>query len=265
MIQDRKLENNRTCSTMLRMLRSHSSIWQVLAFAATYMCYGQVSAAEDPTDKLLRGWISRSIYVSQNQNGSPSLFVRKQPIRAHIRTDIAAIHADASTAITSLAKSFKLGHEFTSDSANLIVATASSIADGDKPSRILLHELGLPERAIDQVAASSGWSTGCGVYVFGDRFGQISGSIAVADERLSSEKLRDCIVFGIVYGFGVGVKERRTFDAQTGFVPYVILASVLSSCIAKLESLTGNVSSPTDMERMYVDCAFERLRVGLLR
>ncbi len=143
--------------------------------------------------------------------------------------------------------------------SNLIVAVDSGVNDGDKPSRSFLQKLGLPDPAIRIVAESRNWSSGCGFYNFGDANGNISVSIVAGDKRLDSDRLKDCIISGILFSFGLRAKTNATIDTSKFYLQYLLLASALRFCENKLKTSEESNSSAERLQDAFVDCAAARI------
>jgi len=108
-------------------------------------------SASDSLDQVLRAWISQNISFVKDRENRDTLFIRKRPVRAHVRSDDPEINTQARGAISNLADAFGLEHTFTTDRMNLFVATAEGIAGSAKPSKRVLSGLGLPSSAVDQI------------------------------------------------------------------------------------------------------------------
>jgi hypothetical protein len=164
----------------------------LVAFAALVGPFAAQGASED-LDQVLRGWILQNVSFYKDQQNRETLFIRKRPVRAYIRSDVPEVTTEARNAVANLANAFGLEYSFTTSDVNMIIATAVDIAGGGKPNRGLLGSLGLPGSAIDTIADTTKWETGCGTYGSRDNDGRVSFSLALGDKGLSPKNLNHAL------------------------------------------------------------------------
>jgi hypothetical protein len=225
----------------------------IVAFLMIFIVKTSVQA-EDVNDSLNR-WLRSNIFFSTAQDGSAALFVRKKGVRARVISDTSDVTTEITRAIGALSTSFGLNYEFTAEAPNLIVAIGNSINDGDKPNKSFLKELGLPDPAIEIVSQTRNWSSGCGFYSFTGRDGHISASIVAGDKRLTVERLKDCVISGVIFSFGLRTRASATFDTSQGYIQYLLLASAIAACEGKQAStgLNGEIINS------YTKCITDKL------
>jgi hypothetical protein len=209
---------------------------------------------------ILKEWTAQNIYVANDQNGRPKLFVRTGPVRAYIQSGAGSVVPEVRNTIEALSDMFQLTSEFTLNNPNLVVAVAPNIAENGHPNRALLAQLGLPSLAIDLIKQD--WSSGCGAHSFADRQGRISVSIVVADTRLGPDGMRDCIQTGVLYAFGLRVKFTSALNATHGTVPYFLLARALRSC-RQIDTEERGDASLRSIENKYAECMADFLEAIL--
>jgi hypothetical protein len=226
----------------------------LLVVGTTEWSYG----AEE-LDNVLRGWVGQNVHFVKDQEGKDTIFMRKQSVRADIRSEQDDVQTTARTAIVNLANAFGLEFEFTAATPNLLVVSASGIAEGGKPNRPLLRSLGAPDVAINFLPESESWSTGCGAYAYWNKNGRVAYAIVAGDPNIASS-LGRCMVTGILNGFGLRSRTRDFINNSDDYVQYLLLARALATCDNDIES-----SGPTDESRRdrYIDCTVGRLKTRL--
>ena len=209
-------------------------------------------------DKVLREWVAHNIYFENSR----FLLIRKRAVRADIRSDDPKIVAEARDAISILAGAFGLDVQFVTSGGNLFVVTADGVAEPDgTPKASLLASLGITESGIKTITALTRWRSGCGNYSSRDSQGQISASVIAADKSLPPEKIRTCVVTGILYSFGLRTKGREALDSPTDYVQFLLLARSLAACDHKLSA--EKVDDATSVPDLYVGCIVNRLKSKL--
>jgi hypothetical protein len=254
--------------TLSRVSRAHAFLSRLLLIGSILLApslFGAViaTAGPDELDQVLRAWIMENVTFEKGQENRETLFIRKRPVRAYIRSDDAGIVAGASSAIANLADAFGLKYEFGSTRVNLLIATAERITD-DKglPDRALLRSLGLTEAGADHIAVdANAWSTGCGLYDSRGDDGRLSVSIAVAEKSLATKnKLRSCVVTGVLFSFGLRIKGKTMLEDPNDYIQFLLLARAITYC----ENQLGAENAQTTPTReAYLQCLVGRLKVKL--
>jgi hypothetical protein len=236
-----------------------------LLFALALACGAAARSAASPelVEKPLRDWVTETIVVQAGPLGRPTAFIRRDAVRAYILSNDQSLVAEVQDTIANLAAAFGLQHEFTGTNPNLILLHARGVNDGDKPNRAALRALNLPEPAIDTMMETRGWSEGCGAYAFGNRTGGISSGIAAVDSSLSGEKLRSCVLNGLINVFGLRLKSKRSVVALDGYVQYLLLGNVLAACDKLIAPDDARTAGET--EKLYVNCAVKDLKMRIAR
>jgi len=210
--------------------------------------------ADDIIDTSLRTWVTQNLHF---ENERPPL-IRKQPVRAFIRSDDPQIVAETRREIANFAAAFGLPVAFVTTDINLAVVTAPRIADGRKPSRTFLADLGLPDATIDDIVRGADWSDGCGLYSGRDDRGRILGSIVAADTSLSPKHLRSCVASGVIFGFGLRTASSETIEFPHDHLPFLLLGRALAGCEQKMgERMPAEAVRIRDA---YLDCMVESLK-----
>jgi hypothetical protein len=212
-------------------------------------------------DQLLGAWIAQNVHFEKDGGGRDTLFIRKRPVRAYIRSDHPEIVADARAAVANFADAFGLEYEFTTTNVNMIIATADEISSGGKPNEGLLRSLGLSDVGINAIGDTQVWSTGCGQYDSRDNDGRLSVSILLGENTLPPTKQRACIVSGIVFGFGLRMKGNAILDDSNDYVQFLLLARSLSDCDKKLSAQI--VDKTASIPDLYVECVRSSLRTKI--
>jgi hypothetical protein len=260
------------------LARAIMSRWRIVHFVRLNVTlgnrfYGALSAglifamfaacdlrAEGSVDSLLREWIEDDLHFLSDSNNNPKLAIRREPVRAHVYSEDRSADEDMRLALTLLSQASELKIEFTSVNPNSLAIVTSPINDGDKPNRALLKRLGLPDGAIDIVSSTGGWASGCGMYAFGDQFGNILMTLAFGDKHLPSDKLKDCVTEGILRGFGLRTKRSSTIRAADGYFHYLLLIKAVRFCDKELVLATEGRGNITALRRRYTDCASEFIK-----
>lgn len=206
-------------------------------------------------NQFLREWVLRNIVFTSAQDGQRAVLSRRLPVKADLRMDAPSVAAEAKLAVSSFSGAFGLQLEFTPDRPNLIIVIGSEINDGDKLRRAFLNGLGLPDAAINMIAATNNWSGGCGYYNFIGRSGDISGTVIAGDRRLPPERLRDCIVSGVAFSFGARARPSATFDTSNGYIQYLLLSRSMTACEGQVRESPNN-----GFEEEYISCVVTQLR-----
>ena len=77
---------------------------------------------------------------------------------------------------------------------------------------------------------TSGWSSGCGGYVFRNREGRISVAIGLADKRLSPALDRICIAKVVSLAFGIGAVKKMPSPGPEGRFKNAYLLNIVQQC-----------------------------------
>jgi len=253
-------------STFWRLSVGRSGIAAALVVVATFaVSLAQRVEANSNLDLLLREWIEDDLHFLPDANKHLKLVIRRELVRAHVYSEIRALEADIRLTIGLFAQAFEVPVEFTRENANLGAVVMASISDGDRPNRSVLKRLGLPDDAIDQIARSGGWASGCGQYTFANHFGNVHLSLAVADKNLASEQRKDCLTGGISRAFGLRTKRTSALRVRDGYVHYLLLAKALRQCDRDLVLSAEDRLSITKMRHAYSSCAsqFIQKTVGI--
>lgn len=237
---------------------------QILAIASAVFIffYAWESAKSDTGDKsldqFLKVWIEQNTTFTKNERGRDVLFVRRRPVRAYIQIDDTDFVNETKFQIQSIANSFELESTFTSSRVNMIVATASGIADRNgKPNKAVLAKLGisgiLAERLLEEIR---NWGSGCGLYDLSDDSGNISGSIVVADTSLPVKELKSCISTGVVFSFGMRIAGKETFDLPNDYIQFLILARALATCDKEINAAPNDAP----LKNRYLECVTKEIK-----
>jgi hypothetical protein len=244
------------CMTERRLSVGPSGIVAALVVATAFaISLFQRVEANSNLDLLLREWIEDDLHFFPDANKLLKLAIRREAVRAHVYSEIRPLEADIRLTIGLFAQAFEVPVEFTRENANLGAAVMASISDGDRPNRIVLKGLGLPDNAIDQIARSGGWASGCGHHIFANQFGGILLGLALADKNLASNQIKDCLTDGISRAFGLRTKRTSATRARDGYVHYLLLAKALRQCDRELVLSAEDRMSITNMRRAYSGCA----------
>ena len=212
-------------------------------------------------DQLVRGWVMENIRFEKDVNDRETLFVRRQPVRAYIRTDDPEVMGDARRAIANFANAFGLEHEFTDSEVNLVFITANGISEDDgSPSRALLRSLNVPENAVAAIADSGRWTQGCGIYQFRASDGSLSISIAAGDNALGQAKLKSCAITAIVNGFGLRITSGGPVIHSDDYLQYLLLARATVRCDKTAAANSYNLASGRED---LIECIFRVVRAKL--
>jgi hypothetical protein len=237
--------------------------WRTIVVPIAALLLMARPAIADALQETLKAWTAPNISAHINQQGQAKLFVRTDPVRAHLELDNAPTATEVRNAIEAFADTFQISREFTSRNANLILAVAPGITETGqgKPNRAMLRKFGLPDQAIDMMNVD--WSTGCGAYTFGNASGRISTSVTFAETRLGADGIRRCITTGVLFGFGLRLKSLSAIDLSQGYVQYLLLARAIRSCsdLDKGDILKPSTSSTEDW---YATCA-ANFKANILR
>jgi hypothetical protein len=229
----------------------------LVAFLPAFFLWADISAGgSSELDEVLRDWITQNIALERTPDGKDVLLRRKLPVRAYIRVDDPVIAADARATIANFAEAFGLEHEFTSSNINMVVATADRVAEKDgKPRMELLQSFGLTGSNTDFIKDLD-WSTGCGYY--GSRAPQerfLTFSIVAGSEELTKQRLKSCIMTGIIIGFGMRTIESQIINSTDGYLQYLILGRANKECDDEATAAGQPTSS-----RMLIDCVYQKMR-----
>lgn len=236
-----------------------STLFIALALAAC-VAGESIAAPSELADKPLRDWVAETITVLQNEDGKPTVLIRRGPVRADIRSEVPSVIAEAKEMITNFAAAFGLDREFTVIRPNLTLLHTAAVNDDDRPNRTLFQYLRIPGSESDAVMQMTGWSDGCGSYRYQAGSGEISMSVLGADTSLTSDKLRSCVLTGILKSFGFGIRVKRPIVASDGYIQYLILANVLAACDKRIAAAAPGPREVSEVEKLYVDCAVEGLK-----
>lgn len=214
------------------------------------------SHASDEFDTVLSDWIGNQLYFFSDSAGRSKLFIRREPVRVAFHSEVPEVENNVRLAIRLLSLAAGVELEFTTKNPNLIAFVSSPIADGDKPNRDFLKRIGLPSNAIDIVKDQTGWSSGCGIYSFGQAEGKVSLSLVLAEKRLAHSNVVDCMTDGVIRAFGLRTASRTVLRYQDGYYQYLLLAAALRSCDVSLGKHDG-VADREELKKKYVDCSVE--------
>jgi len=207
-------------------------------------------------DGVLRDWITRNIALERTADGRDVLLLRKAPIRAYIRIADPDIESEARTAIANFADALEISYEFTSTNINMVVAIADRIADeSGKPSMDLLRSFGLTGDNTD-VVTDNDWSPGCGYYGSRDlveRF--LIFSIVAGRKDFTKQRLKSCVMTGIIMGFGLRIQERRLIESADGYLQFLLLGRSSKECDDEVTA-TGQLSTSESL----IDCVYKKMR-----
>jgi hypothetical protein len=217
------------------------------------------SHGAEELDNVLRGWVGQNVHFLKDQEGKDTIFMRKQSVRADIRSEQDDVQTTARTAIANLANAFGLESQFTTATPNLVVVSVSGIAEGGKPNRPLLRSLGAPEVAINFLPESESWSTGCGAYAYWNKSGRLVYAIVAGDPNIAAG-LGRCMVTGILTGFGLRSRPKDFINNSDDYVQYLLLARALAACDNDIE---GSGQADESRRDRYIDCMVGRLKTRL--
>lgn len=201
----------------------------------------------------LRGWISKDIYFFKDRKHLPRLFIRRDPVRAFIYSDVPTAPEHVERAISHFADFSGVSFNITSTNPNLIAVITSPISEGNKPNQQLFRRLGLPDTAYDIVGETGGWSSGCGIYTFSGPDGQAALSLIFAESKLPAPKLEDCLIEGVIRAFGLRTSASNTIRSADGYLYYLTLAKMLAACDRSIDRSRDNLDQSA-VEKNYIDC-----------
>jgi hypothetical protein len=216
-----------------------------------------LGAQSSSLDGLLNAWIDDDLHFLWDVNNRPKLAIRRKGIRAHIYSEIPSVADDIRLAVGLFSQAAGVPFEFTSLDPNMIAIVTTPINEGSKPNRALLRRLNFPDSAVDQVVAGSDWSTGCGLFAFGDAQGEIALSLAVADKNLSAGNLRDCISDGVVRAFGLRTKRTSVVRSADGYFQYLLLTKALRHCDGEIRDRYSEIAT---LKAAHSRCALEFMK-----
>lgn len=221
-------------------------------------------SAQQDLKALLTPWVEKQIHFFTDSTGEQRLFVRRQPVRGKVYSTVVGLEGDIQSLIGLFSRFAGLNFEETNINPNIMAVVGSPINSGDTPNRDFLRRLGLPESAIELIAHSTGWSSGCGIYSFTgnsatDTDGQVTLSLALADARLPPEKIMDCMTEGIIRSFGMRANAATVIRRQDGFFQYLNLVAALRICDQKIGSNSAPKIEPRLLKQKYLDCSVEYL------
>jgi len=106
------------------------------------------------------------------------------------------------------------------------------------------------------VSESGEWSTGRGVYSFGNaQTGQVGLSIVFADSKLDTQNMTDCVVEGTLRAFGVRSNRKLIIRSEDGYLQFVAVVAALRECERSLGVDYLTSLSEDAQKSKYVECA----------
>jgi len=229
-----------------------------VAILALFQGDSSGAADNEEISRALRSWIKQDIYFFKDRSGSHRLFVRREPVRAFIHSDIALTPEHVENALKLFAEAAELPLEITNRNPNIIVVVTSPINDGGKPNWKLFQRLGLPEIALNVVGETGSWASGCGIYTFSGPDETAALSLIFAEKGLPNRQLTDCLTEGTIRAFGVHSNAKTSVHSSDGYFYYLQLVAALRHCDKSIDA-ARNASDPGQLESRYVDCAAEHL------
>jgi hypothetical protein len=245
--------------TMAHKLTRKIVILASIVSLALHLSYRESAADGQRIDEFLRQWIRNDLYSFSDAKGKSRLFVRRDPVRAFIYSDVPLAKDILSENISVFSEYSNLAVDFTNVNPNLIAVVTSPINDGDKPNWQIFRRLGMPDTALTVVGASASWASGCGMYTFAGEQGQPALSLIFAEKSLPESSLRDCLVEGTIHAFGMRVAATTSVRSSDGYLYYLQLARALQVCDARLDSTRAELDRAM-LENKYLDCAVEQLK-----
>jgi hypothetical protein len=244
----------------------HAIALLAVTAAIAFLIFNFAAHADESRFAKLRDWVEDQIYFFKDSKDSSRLFTRRTDVRAGVHLDDVGIQGEVKEVIALLSTASGLSHEFTRLNTNLIAVVGSPINLGDRPNpEFLRRRIGLPESGISIITQSTGWAEGCGIYSFTGSVesgteGQVSLSLALADSRLPPEKIKDCLIDGIIRAFGMRAHSRTVLRSRDGYLQYAVLLAALRTCDQSLDKSdeTNGTDEPKLRER-YRTCAMEQL------
>lgn len=170
------------------------------------------------------------LHINTDPAGKDVLFLRKDPVTA------ASVGFDeqSTTQFNNMALLYAMASSiplcFTAKDPNLLIIKTDNIAIGDKLNPEALRKFNIPETLIAMMVETSGWSSGCGGYVFRSGNGRISGAIELADARLDTDLYRDCIAKFVSHAFGIGTARKLPLPGPDGRFKAAYLLNIIQKC-----------------------------------
>jgi hypothetical protein len=223
------------------------------------VCLSTASRADDDLDRSLLDWISQNIRFEKISQGKDTLFIRKEPVRAYVRSDDPDLIYRVHNEVSILADAFKLPSTWETTDINLIVVVADHISIDGRPNRDLLASLGLAEGIIDIMVRNVHWDKGCGYYAGSDKDGRLEASI-VAVERLNPRVNPGlCAASGVLFSFGLRIRvESPVLDQPLDYIPYVFLARSVADCDRQIDSAQSRDASVN--KNSYLTCVRDAMK-----
>ncbi len=209
-------------------------------------------------EAVLESWISANLHFFSDVKGNSRLFVRRDPVRAFIHSEIDRARETLEDSIGLFAKFSDLPLEFTQVNPNIIALVTSPINDGAKPNAQLFRRLGLPDSALRIAGESASWATGCGIYTFAGEQAQAALTLIFAEKHLPEKTLSNCLTEGVIQAFGLRTKATSLIDLPDGYLHYLLMAKALRHCDRQIDGKMNMADRPA-LGRKYLECAVERL------
>jgi hypothetical protein len=134
------------------------------------------------------------------------LFIRKKPVVLFASGFDQAALEEMSRAAAIYAKASSLPLSFSNKDANLVIYKMQNVNRGTSVNTDTLRRLNIPAGAISAMSEGKFWSSGCGLYNFGNKQGRLAGTIALVDESLDPDKQAGCVSAILLLAFGFGSK-----------------------------------------------------------
>ncbi|WP_156434609.1 hypothetical protein [Bradyrhizobium lablabi] len=209
--------------------------------------------------RALQRWFENDLHFFIDGRGSAKLFLRRQPVKAAILADPFPIKNEVTYLIAKLSDAAGVSHEITMRDVNLAIVVDSPINDGDKPDARLWRKVGLSEGMYQIVSAQGNWASGCGIYSFANKDGQVSLSIVFADSKLGSAQVKDCVIEGVIRGFGLRESRKLVMRADDGYIQYITLAKAFTACEKKIGIERLFAMGEAEQRSKYIECVSEFL------
>jgi hypothetical protein len=212
-------------------------------------------------NRKVQSWIERDLYFFRDPAGKARLFLRRQPVNVGMIGLPGTLKDEVSALLADLSKAAGVAHQQTFDDVNLAIVVDSPIHVADKPSPTLWKRVGLDDEMYRIVTEAGPWTSGCGVYSFGNaQTGQVGLSILFVDSKLDDQAMTDCVIDGTLRAFGIRSNRKTIMRSEDGYMQYIAVVAALRDCEQTLSADRLASLSEGEQKSRYSECAADLVR-----
>ena len=240
-------------------------VWPALALSAALLVVlpaqaeervAQDNASRPNGIRRLQTWIERDLYFFRDPAGKARLFLRRQPVNVGLAGLPGTLKDEVGALLADLSKAAGVTYQQTSADVNLAIVVDSPIQVADKPNPALWKRVGLNDEMYKIVSEAGPWTSGCGVYSFGNaQTGQVGLSIVFVDSKLDAQTMTDCVIEGTLRAFGVRSNRKLVTRSEDGYLQFVAVVAALRECERALGADSLTSLSESEQKSRYSECA----------